>query len=107
LPALATLALSAIAIPLNDALFSRESTKGFSPYACHAVTVLCREGGSIMKAIGTYFEQVPKTVIEKILAQQGPPDEVELGSDESVKRWGASKTASKAASKTTIRNPKH
>jgi len=60
-----------------------------------------------MKAIGTYFEQFPKTFIEKILAQQGPPDEVELGSDESVKRWGASKTASKAASKTTIRNPKH
>ena len=60
-----------------------------------------------MKAIGTYFEQVPKTVIEKILAQQDPPDEVELGSDESVKRCGASKTAIKAASKTTIRNPKH
>ncbi len=35
-----------------------------------------------MKAFGTYFEQVPKAVIEKILAQQGPPDEVEVGSDE-------------------------
>ncbi len=56
-----------------------------------------------MKAIGTYFEQVPKTVIEKILAQQDPPDEVELGSDEPVKKWDANK----AASKTTIRNPKH
>jgi hypothetical protein len=60
-----------------------------------------------MKAIGTYFEQVPKTVIEKILAQQDPPDGVELGSDESVEKWEAGKTASKAASKTTIRNPKH
>jgi hypothetical protein len=56
-----------------------------------------------MKAIGTYFEQVPKTVIEKILAQQDPPDDVEPGSDESVKKWDASK----AASKTRIRNPKH
>jgi hypothetical protein len=60
-----------------------------------------------MKTIGTYFEQVPKTVIEKILAQPNPPDDVELGSDESVNKWDASKTAIKAASKTTIRNPKH
>ena len=56
-----------------------------------------------MKAIGTYFEQVPKTVIEKILARQDLPDGAELGSDESVKK----PDAGKAASKTTTRNPKH
>jgi len=56
-----------------------------------------------MKAIGTYFEQVPRAVIEKILAQQGAPDEVQLVSDESVKKWDASKAASKVAA----RNPKH
>ena len=56
-----------------------------------------------MKAIGTYFEQVPRAVIEKILAQQAPPDEVELGSEESVKKWDASKAASEA----TARSSKH
>jgi hypothetical protein len=60
-----------------------------------------------MRATGTYFEQVPKTVIEKILAQQDPPAGVELGSDPSVKKWDSSKAVSKAASKVTTRNPKH
>jgi hypothetical protein len=60
-----------------------------------------------MKATGTYFEQVPKTVIEKILAQQHSPDSLELGGEESVKKWDASKAVSKAASKVTTRNPKH
>lgn len=40
-----------------------------------------------MRKIGTYFEQVPKTVIEKVLSEQGPPAENELPSDEaSTKR---------------------
>jgi hypothetical protein len=56
-----------------------------------------------MKASGTYFEQVPKTVIEKILAQQDPSAENELSSDASLKKCDASK----ATSKTTTRNPKH
>jgi len=60
-----------------------------------------------MKAIGTYFEQVPRTVIEQILAQQDPPDGVELASDESVKKWNASKPTGKAAGKATTRNPRH
>jgi hypothetical protein len=60
-----------------------------------------------MKATGTYFEQVPKTVIEKILAQQHSPDGLELGGDESVSEWDASKAVSKAASKVTTRNPTH
>jgi hypothetical protein len=55
--------------------------KRFSPYVFGTVTVLCREGGSIMKAAGTYFEQVPKAVIEKILAQQAPPAENEIRGD--------------------------
>ena len=52
-----------------------------------------------MKAVGTYFEQVPKAVIEKILAQQDPPAENKVGSDETVKKW--------TASKSTTRSPKH
>jgi hypothetical protein len=45
-----------------------------------------------MRAAGTYFEQVPKTVIEKILAQQDPPAEKDRGVEEPVEKWGASKT---------------
>jgi hypothetical protein len=46
-----------------------------------------------MKAIGTYFEQVPKAVVEKILAQQVPPSEDELASADAVNKWAASKPA--------------
>jgi len=43
-----------------------------------------------MRAAGTYFEQVPKTVIEKILAQQAPRAENEMGSDAVVAKRAAS-----------------
>ena len=67
-------------------------TKRFSPYVSRAATVLCREGGSSMRAAGTYFEQVPKTVIEKILRQQDPPAENDRGVEQPVEKRGASKT---------------
>jgi hypothetical protein len=46
-----------------------------------------------MRAIGTYFEQVPKAVIEKILAQQVAPSEDELAGDEAGNKRDASKPA--------------
>jgi hypothetical protein len=46
-----------------------------------------------MRAIGTYFEQVPKAVIEKILAQQVPPPEDEQAGDQAVNKPAASKPA--------------
>jgi hypothetical protein len=46
-----------------------------------------------MRAIGTYFEQVPKAVIEKILAQQAPPPGDELAGEEAVNKPAASKPA--------------
>jgi hypothetical protein len=55
-----------------------------------------------MRAVGTYFEQVPKTVIEKILAQQEPPVENEMGSDATV----AKRAASGAPIQAKSRNPK-
>jgi hypothetical protein len=58
-----------------------------------------------MKAIGTYFEQVPKTVIEKILAQQIPPPESELAGDAAVNQRGISKPASKSPNGTKSRKP--
>jgi hypothetical protein len=45
-----------------------------------------------MRAAGTYFEQVPKTVIEKILRQQDPPAENDRGVEQPVEKRGASKT---------------
>jgi hypothetical protein len=56
-----------------------------------------------MRAVGTYFEQVPKTVIDKILAQQEPLAEDPRGSAEAVKK----SEPGKAAGKATGRNPKH
>lgn len=44
-----------------------------------------------MRNIRTYFEQVPKTVVEKILARQDPPADSGSRSDETVKKWTASK----------------
>jgi hypothetical protein len=44
-----------------------------------------------MRGVGTYFEQVPKTVVEKILARQNSPAEGESRRDETVKKWTASK----------------
>jgi hypothetical protein len=58
-----------------------------------------------MRAIGTYFEQVPKTVVEKILAQQIPPPEVELAGVAAVNKRAASKPASKAPNETKSRKP--
>src|SRR5271170_1297536 len=75
---------------LNDGLPSRRKAKRFSPYACCAATVLCKGGGSNMRAAGTYFEQVPKTVVENILAQQAPRAENEMGSDAVVAKRAAS-----------------
>jgi hypothetical protein len=46
-----------------------------------------------MRAIGTYFEQVPKAVIEKILAQQVPPSEDEPAAAEAGNKRAASKPA--------------
>ena len=53
-----------------------------------------------MRAVATYFEQVPKTVIEKILAQQEPPAENDIGSDKAVVK----RTANNAPSRTKLRN---
>jgi hypothetical protein len=53
--------------------------------------VLGREGDPIMRALGTYFEQVPRTVIEKILAQQNPPPKNEVDSDEAIQNWAITK----------------
>jgi hypothetical protein len=55
-----------------------------------------------MRAAGTYFEQVPKTVIDKILAQQAPQAENELSSDKAVTK----RVANNALIQTTSRNPK-
>jgi hypothetical protein len=55
-----------------------------------------------MRAAGTYFEQVPKTVIEKILAQRESPAENEVGSAAAV----AKRAASGAPIQTKTRNPK-
>jgi hypothetical protein len=55
-----------------------------------------------MRAVGTYFEQVPKAVIEKILAQQAPPAEIKIGSDAAVER----PAASNVPIRTKSRNPK-
>jgi hypothetical protein len=58
-----------------------------------------------MRAMGTYFEQVPKTVIEKIIAQQVPPPENEVAGDAAVNKRAASKPASKTPSGTKSRKP--
>jgi len=55
-----------------------------------------------MRASGTYFEQVPKAVMEKILAQQVPPSEDERADDEAVNK----RAASKPATNHTTRNAK-
>lgn len=55
-----------------------------------------------MRAAGTYFEQVPKTVIEKIIAQQDPSAEIKMGSDAVAKK----PAASSAPNRTKSRNPK-
>jgi hypothetical protein len=55
-----------------------------------------------MRALGTYFEQVPKAVIEKMLAQQAPPAENEMSRDEAVTK----RAASNALNETKSRNSK-
>jgi hypothetical protein len=55
-----------------------------------------------MRAAGTYFEQVPKTVIEKILAQQNSAAEIKMGGDVAVK----TPAASNAPNRATFRSPK-
>jgi hypothetical protein len=50
-----------------------------------------------MRGIGTYFDQVPKTVIEKMLARQESLAESEPGSDEAVKKWAPSKTKTRSS----------
>lgn len=58
-----------------------------------------------MRGIATYFEQVPKAVIEKILAQQFPPPEDDPAGDAVVNRRAISKTASKTPSGIKSRKP--
>jgi hypothetical protein len=58
-----------------------------------------------MRAMGTYFQQVPKTVVEKIIAQQILPPEDELAGDEAIDKRAASKPAGKTPSATESRNP--
>jgi hypothetical protein len=58
-----------------------------------------------MRAIGTYFEQVPKTVVEKILAQQVPPLEKEPINDAPVSKRSARKPARKTPKGIKFRNP--
>ena len=58
-----------------------------------------------MRGSGTYFEQVPKTVVEKILAQQAPPLEHEVARDAASNKRATSKPASKTPSGTKSRNP--
>lgn len=55
-----------------------------------------------MKAAGTYFEQVPRTVIEKILAQQTLLTENKMATDAAIEK----RPVSKALSQTKSRNPK-
>jgi hypothetical protein len=55
-----------------------------------------------MRADGTYFEQVPKTVIEKILAEQDPPAESKVGSDVPAEKPAVSDVPNRSKS----RNPK-
>jgi hypothetical protein len=55
-----------------------------------------------MRTLGTYFEQVPRTVIEKILAKQDAPAENKIGSNAAVTEPAASKIPNRAKS----RNPK-
>jgi hypothetical protein len=97
-----SIALNAAPIAQNDVLPSRKKTKRFSPYVCGAATVLCSEGGCIMRAAGTYFEQVPRTVIEKILAQQTLLTENKMATDAAIEK----RPVSKALSQTKSRNPK-
>jgi|HubBroStandDraft_5_1064220.scaffolds.fasta_scaffold284252_3 hypothetical protein len=52
-----------------------------------------------MRASGTHFEQVPRAVIEKILAQQVPPSEVELVDDEAVNKRAVRKPATNPATR--------
>jgi hypothetical protein len=58
-----------------------------------------------MRAIGTYFEQVPKTVVEKILAQQVPSPESKLVGDEAVEKRAAGKPANRTPNGTKSRKP--
>jgi hypothetical protein len=51
-----------------------------------------------MGGTGTYFKQVPKAVIEKIVARQIPPAECDLVAEEAVKK--------RAARKAKTRHPK-
>jgi hypothetical protein len=55
-----------------------------------------------MRSAGTYFEQVSKTVIEKILAQQEPPSENKMTSDAAA----AKPAASDVPNRTKSRNAK-
>jgi hypothetical protein len=56
-----------------------------------------------MRRTETYFEQVPKVVVEKMLAQQDPPPVVDLISVEVVKK----RPASDAADQKKIRSKNH
>jgi hypothetical protein len=56
----------------------------------------------MMRPAGTHFEQVPKAVVEKILAQQGLAAENEPPSVEAGKNLAGGKTQTT----TKIRNPR-
>jgi hypothetical protein len=52
-----------------------------------------------MRAAATHFEQVPKTVIEKILAKQDSPAENKISSDAAVAKPAASNAPNRAKSR--------
>jgi hypothetical protein len=58
-----------------------------------------------MRTVGTYFEQVPKAVVEKILARQVQALESELVGATAVNKRAAGKAASKTAGGAKSRKP--
>jgi hypothetical protein len=58
-----------------------------------------------MRTIGTYFEQVPKAVVEKILAQQVPLLDSELVGAAAAAERSGSKPGSKTAHGAKSRKP--
>jgi hypothetical protein len=89
-------ALSTACIPLNEPLSYAKTCKRFSPYAFGPATVKRVEGGLTMGRTETHFEQVPKSVIEKILAQQDTPAEGESGETGAAAKSSATETKTPA-----------
>jgi hypothetical protein len=66
-------------------------SKRFSPYVLKTDTVTCIEGGLAMEKAGTHFEQVPKNLVENILARQNTQMENELAENDGVAKPDANK----------------